>query len=180
MNVDTQLLSRRGMTLVELMVAIALSAMLLGVLVGVLSGIAKQSKLVSKYDQPVWPAEFLSLLRRDLTAADAIWSDKGTIWIRTDAPAYAANNANAKKGMRRIGYGCGTLRDGQAILTRTDVDRQSVLALGPKRIILERLDDLGSPQPLPSAPGPMPEQVRVWIWNDTGNSPVVLRDLVLR
>ena len=169
------------MTLVELMVAVVLSAMLLGALVGVLSSVAKQSKLADTYDQPLWPAEFMSLLRRDLLAADAIWSDAGVIWIRTDAPTYAVQSgAKGTSGMRRIGYRCSPTHESRSLLIRSDKGQAAVLAIGPTQLTLERLDDSGSPQPLPPSPGPMPEQVRIWVWQGTSEGPIIVRDLVLR
>ena len=176
---------RAGMTLVELMVAIALSAMLLVSLVGVLSGIAKQGKVVDKLDQPVWPARFAKLVRRDLLAAESVWQSNGIVWMRTDAPVYESYRSTSRTnssdvGVRRIGYQCVVSSDSPAILYRRDQERRCAMAIGPTRIVLERLDDQGTPQPLPSSPGPVPDQVRVWVWNDPAVSPVLVRDLVVR
>ena len=167
---------RRGMTLLELMVAIALSAMLLGAMVGVLGGIAKQSKVADTYDQDIWPSRFCSLLRRDLVAAEAVWFSNNVIWIRVDAPAYQ----NVGVGTRDIGYRCRRTDAGKSVLERLDGERQSVLAIGPTRIAVERLDSLGVPQPLPPIAGPVPAQVRIWVWGDDSDQPAVLRSLVVR
>ncbi len=166
---------RNAMTLVELMVAIALSAMLLGALVGVLGGLSKQTRLSENYDQAVWPARFIELLRRDVIAAEAMWSNNQTVWITADSPQYGDSG-----GSRQIGYRCADLSAGRAVLERIDGDRVSVIAIGPTRLSVERLDRLGFPQPLPPAPGPVPAQIRVWVWGDDDQHPVVLRDLVNR
>ncbi len=160
---------RAGFTLVELMVAIALSAMLLGALTGVLQGVARQAKIAAKYDEPIWPSRFAEIFRRDLMAAEAIWWEEETVWMRTDSP-----------GLRTIGYRCRQLRDHPSTLERVERGRTHTLALGPTRLVVERLDAAGSPQPLPPAPGPMPLQVRVWIWQDDEQAPFLIRDLVIR
>ena len=168
--------TRCGMTLVELMVAVTLSAMLLGSLVGVLRGVANQTELAQRYDQPVWPARTLAILRRDLIAADSVWLEENVIWMRTDAPSYHSSNV----GVREIGYGCTQIQGGTSMLVRTDGGQRSVLAIGPSRIEIERLDAGGIPQPLPPAPGPVPANVRVWVWEQVRSQPVLRRDLVLR
>lgn len=174
---------RPGMTLIELMVAVALSAMLLAALLGVLSGITKQCKLAETYDKPVWPARFVALLRRDLIAAERIWTSKNTIWFETDAPAYlpyTKDGDTSTGGIRRIGYRCRSIPNKEGVLMRQDGDHSEAIAIGPDRIVVERLDSDGVPQPLPPMPGPVPSQVRVWVWEADKTSPSLVRDLVIR
>ncbi|WP_218933569.1 hypothetical protein [Rubripirellula lacrimiformis] len=170
------------MTLIELMVAAALSALLLVALIGVLRGLSMQMRLANRMDQPVWPSRFVQFLRRDLLAADAVWERSGIVWIRTDAPAYssAGNTPSDITGIRDIGYRCGMLQNGRRVLERIDSDRVDVLAFEPSRIVVERLDSQGNPQPLPPSPGPVPAQVRVWVWENSAGPPKVLKDLVIR
>lgn len=170
---DSKLL-RHGLTLVEMMVAIALSALLLAAMTGVLSGIAKQNRLVERYDRAVWPSRFMELLRRDLIASDQLWTEDGTIWMHTDAPAYQSGS----RSRRRIGYSC--TQGAGSTLERIDDESAAPLALDVSRIALERLDASGLPQPLPPTPGPVPTQVRVWVWQTGQSEPVLLRDLVVR
>lgn len=166
---------RHGMTLVELVIAIALSAMLLTALVGVLKGVSRQSNLAESLDRPSWPATFLDLLRRDLRAAEAIWAEEGVIWIETDAPKYGAG-----EGVRTVGFACIEIDSGQRLLTRHDEGTSRALAIGPSRLIIERVDRSGSTHPLPPAPGPVPPQLRVWLWQGDHSEPVLLRDVVIR
>ena len=167
--------SRRGMTLVELTVAIALAAMLLASLTGVLRGVSEQSKLADSFEGPVWPSEFLNILHRDLMAAEAIWAEQGVVLIKTDAPQYQSVGT----GARTVGYACVDIGKNLAVLNRID-GATSVLAMGPRQLVIERLDTSGRPQPLPATPGPVPTQVRVWVWEADEKTPVILRDLVIR
>lgn len=173
---------RKAMTLVELMVAVALSALLLSALVGVLRGVDVQSKMAVKLDRPVWPSRVIDLVRRDLIAATAIWAESNTVWIRTDAPSYKVHGLGDREsaGTRRVGYRCRVLPGGDPVLERVDAGRSSVLAIAPTRIIVERLDSVGAPQPLPLQPGPVPQQVRVWIYETDSNSPTIVKDVVTR
>lgn len=168
--------SRHGFTLVELTVSIALAALLLSAMVGVLSGLMKQVAVIDRYDTEAWPPRFIELLRRDLVSADEIWAVRGAVHIRTHPPRYHGSGV----GMRTVIYMCVTEKPGKSILVREDAGRQAVIAVGPDRISLERLDKLGTPQPLPSIPGPMPTQARLWIWSLGEDDPLFVRDLVLR
>ncbi len=162
---------RHGLTLVELTVALALSAMLMAGIVGLLRGLNQQSELAEEYDTDVWPARFVSLIRSDLMSAQSLWDGSGVIWMRHDASGQAQS---------RVGYRCRTLTEGLSVLERIDADAVSVLAIGPARVDVERLDAQGLPQPIPNTPGPVPTQVRIWVWDGENTEPVVLRDLVLR
>lgn len=164
------------MTIIELMVSIALSAILVSALVGVLRGVKQQAELANKYDNPVWPARSLELFRRDLLAASSIWLEDETIWMQTDAPSYESGNA----GLRRVGYGIQPLRNAPPLLERIDENASATLAIGPSRIVVERIDSEGQPQPLPAFPGPVPNQVRVWIFGENADEVYVVQDLVVR
>ena len=166
---------RNGMTLVELTVAIALAAMLMASLVGVTQGVAKHAENAQKLDQPVWPEQLRRLIRRDVMAANEIWMDDGLIWMLSDPPSYDRNST----GLRRIGYGVTDTSSGRSTLMRVDGQHSETLAVGPTKISLERLDRDGAPQPLPSTPGPVPNQLRLWVFEQDEKSPLVL-DLVVR
>ncbi len=172
---------RSGMTLIELMVSAALSAILLVALMGVLRGMTTQVRLADRINQPVWPSRFVKLLQRDLLAADAVWEQSGTVWIQTDAPLYpVGQSVNESSGSRTVGYRCTTFPGDRNVLERIDSERIYVLAFGPTRMVVERLDSHGQPQPLPPSQGPVPGQVRVWVWNDVTERAVILKDLVIR
>ncbi|QDV42562.1 hypothetical protein Enr13x_24100 [Stieleria neptunia] len=166
-----------GMTLIELMVAIALSAMLMAAIVGILGGVSKQAKIAVDGEPAIWAEQTIALMRTDLLAANAVWKSEDAVWLFTDAPSYESENI----GIRNICYRTRKLRDETPILERTDSTFRSVLALDVREIRVERLDRFGVPQPLPSAPGPVPNQVRVWVRCDgQAGRATVIRDLVLR
>lgn len=171
-----------GMTLIELLVAVALSAMLMTALIGVLQGLGKQTRLANQMDQPAWPNEVLKLLRRDLLAADSLWEEGGIIWLLTDSPTYPVpkRTSSNTSASREIGYRSGALGDGRRVLERIESSRAIVLACDVSRIKLERLDSFGNPQPLPNSPGPVPSQIRVWVWDSILDRPVLLKDVVIR
>jgi len=172
---QTTVADRNAMTLVELTVAIALSAMLMVALIGVLGGIAKQVKLSRRYDTSVWPNRVATLLRRDLGAAESLWMDAGELWMRTDVPSYHSD----AKGVREIGYRCTAIDNELSILERIDANQTSVLAIGPERLYVQRIDSAGIPQPLPRTPGPAPKHVRLWIHTSGNQDAAWVRDLVL-
>ncbi|WP_144056808.1 PulJ/GspJ family protein [Rhodopirellula europaea] len=171
-----------GMTLIELLVAVALSAMMMTALIGVLQGLGKQTRLANQMDQPTWPNEVLKLLRRDLLAADSFWEEGGIVWLVTDSPTYQVPRRNLSNisVSREIGYRCSGLGDGRRVLERIEASRAIVLACDVSRIQIERLDSFGNPQPLPHLPGPVPSQVRVWVWDSTIDHPILQKDIVIR
>ncbi|MEM6473734.1 MAG: prepilin-type N-terminal cleavage/methylation domain-containing protein [Planctomycetota bacterium] len=153
---------RRGMTLVELLLAVALSAMLLAALVGLLRGTSNQTKLAKQFDQPVWQTRLPDLIRADLKAADSIWSVDQTVVMRSSPPQYHGD----RTGLRTIAYECVELESGFCCLLRSDQDSSDVLAVGPTKITIERVDRDGFPQPLPSNPGPVNRQFRAWVFQN--------------
>lgn len=173
--------ARRGLTLIELLLAIALSALLMAAVTGVVQGISRQSRLAEDLERPVWPAEVVDLVRTDLLAASSLWMNEDTLWIRSDPPAYQSPRlAEVSTGVREIGYRCSQTDGGYQVLRRLDgVDRRT-LALGVQKILLERLDREGIPQPIPRSPGPVPTQVRLWIWTSERPSEPLVRDVLLR
>ncbi len=168
--------NRRGMTLVELAISVALSAMLLSTLVGVLSGISRQEKASRRFDRPIWHGRAMEIIRRDLLSADSLWKTGGTIWIKTSPPAYGRSN----RGLRTIGYRCICISDTRTALTRLDADTEDVLGFGASSIAIERLDASGVPQPIPGIEGPVPNQVRVWISGDQAAIDPYVADLIIR
>ncbi len=167
---------RPAMTLVELMLAVALSAMLLSALIGVLGGVSKHVRSADSLDTAQWPARVTELIRNDLIAAEAIWVQGDTVWLRTSPPNYGFGEV----GTRSIGYRCGEITDERFALLRIDGSRSDVLAIGPTSFVLERLDESGVPQPLPGIPGPVPVQIRFWVVGERPDDPVFVSDVVVR
>jgi len=168
---------RIGMTLVELVTAIALAAMLMAAMTGVLRGIALQTRAAQTKTSPLWPSRFQSILRRDVLSADAIWMNDGHIHLRCDAPLYQAKTG--RRSQREVVYHCKKLDTSTHVLYRSDGNGNAAIAIGPKRIQVERLDSQGNPQPLPPTPGPVPAALRVWVWQEE-ESPLFVHDMVVR
>ena len=155
------------------MVAVMLSVMLLGSLIGVLRSMMQQAKQTDSYDGAAWRAECIDLIRRDLMAAESVWVEQDTIFLYSDPPNYQ----RANESVRLIGYRTSSLSTSRTMLERIEADQTRVVAIGPRKIRMERIDHLGSPQPLPPRPGPMPRQMHLWIWGETSDVPLV--DLVV-
>lgn len=159
------------MTLVELTMALALSAMLLAGLVGLLRGLYQQTKISESYEADVWPARFVSLVQTDLSSAESLWVEDRVIWM---------SHGFGGQDMRHVGYRCRQLDTGLSVLERLDRFGASALAIGPTRVEMERIDRRGAPQPIPNRPGPVPAQVRIWVWEHQAKESTIARDLVLR
>lgn len=150
---------RTGMTLFELMLALALSTLLLAGLVGVLSGVSKQAKVSESFEQPAWPSRTADILRNDLLAAESLWRQGETVWMLTDAPPYQG----IENPSRRVGYACQAISDDQHALVRIAGTHTALLGLGPTEFVLERIDGNGIAQPLPHQPGPVPASARLLV-----------------
>jgi len=172
---------RSGLTLIELVLALALSSMLMAAMVGVLRSTSIQAVAVDSMQLERWPVRFVDRLRRDLQSADSLWSTGGEVIIRCEPPSYAAAQPSAiKPGNRTVRYRCIEFAESGPALLRIDTGRPCVLGLGPRKMVVERVDRLGNPQPLPNAPGPLPPQVRCWVWGDDDSEPILSIDVVLR
>ncbi|MEO1619006.1 MAG: prepilin-type N-terminal cleavage/methylation domain-containing protein [Planctomycetota bacterium] len=150
---------RRGMTLFELLLAVALSAMLLAALVGLLQGTSRQVKLASNFETPAWKSNVIKLIKADMQSAESIWQADGRVLMRSSPPPYYETS-----GVQIIAFECVRLGDQSPALLRIQGKRKDVLALGPTRLKIERLDSDGIPQPLPDQPGPPNRQFRIWVF----------------
>ena len=161
-------------TLVELVVALGLGALLMTALVGVLKSVDRQLDEVRLKTQSDWSLLTGRLLYRDLLFASRISSVDGWIWLEGTFPGYGATGR-----IDKVGYRCAeSFAAGETALMRWANGRGEPVVLGPRRIQIERLDSSGVPQPLSALPTPISGEVRVWIWMD-GDTPAFTKDFVL-
>lgn len=165
-----------AMTLVELVVALALGAMLMTGLVGVLGSINRQLRVVQNRTAGHWEMASAEMLHRDLMLSARIAFKDGWLWLEGEFPDYQAPNRRAK----RVGYSCVPWLDGESALIRAAGASSDLVAVGPGRLLVERLDRISVPQPLSESSTSIPDRLRVWIWEDDASEPVAVRDLVLR
>jgi hypothetical protein len=166
---------RRGVTLIELVAATALASLMMVAMVGVLQAVSQQTSLAQRQRHVRWPSRFEELLRRDLLAAERLHASDGFVWLTGELANYRDPDACE---FRSVGYGCIATGD-RAALIRLDGDFRDFVAIGPRRIVLERLDSTGDPQPLPQSPGPVPRHVRIWLWEAPNEEPTYSSDIVL-
>lgn len=164
------------MTLVEVTVALALSGLLMAALVGVLRGTQIQLRAAQRLQTPVWSFQAIDLIQRDLIAAERLAWSHDTLWIQGTLPSYSPDGELKR---RQVGYAIHSLPNGKSALVRIDSTGIEYMAIGPTRMLVERIDDDGILQPLPPTAGPVPAHVRIWIWGDT-ELPNLSQDLVLR
>lgn len=174
-NGKPQSIVTRGFTLVEMTVAIALSALMMVAMIGVLDGIGKRAQLVERFDTVTWPRGLERLLRRDLGAAKSIWIAEGTLWIRTDVPGYHSE----AKGLRDIAYRCVELASEHSALQRVDGSHGDLIALGVKALMVNRVDAEGERHEFPEEPGPVPRRVCVMLWDNPNQAPIYIRELLV-
>lgn len=169
---------RRGFTLVEVVVALGLGAMLMVSLVGVLRGVDRQLDIAEAMAMQDWQTSVCRVLQRDLMLASKIGGEDGMIVLEGSFPIYGSASAAPAK---RVVYQCvpGLIGDSHCLVRVAD-DRGEPLGSGLVRILVERVDSSGVAQPLSKIPTAMSGQVRVWIWESDAMAPTLERDFVLR
>jgi hypothetical protein len=168
--------TRCAMTLIELALALTLAAMLLVALVGVLRSVATQLTVADQHRTERWPTQLVDLLYRDLLVAESISARDGMIWIEGVLPTYEQQVSDKE---RIVGYGCVSIYKDSSALVRMDGQTRGYIAIGPRRLVVERIDGDGYPQPLPMDAGPVPRRVRIWVFRDDLDNTVFVRDLLL-
>lgn len=165
---------RAGFTLIELTVALALAALLFAALVGVARVAQQQAQLVERRLQPRWKQATLQLLYRDLLSAQRVWSRPGELSMRGNFIQPLSSGEEAST----VTYRLQNLGE-RGLLVRVADDVAECVALDLRRVVVERIDSAGDPQPLPSSPGPVPARVRVWLWTGDLESSPMMQDLVI-
>lgn len=167
----------RALTLVELVLATALAAMLMAALLGIMTTVSNMAAAVESESDTDWHAQFLELLFRDLIVADTAWVEGRSLMLGGRFESYT----DEMKIVHTVAYGVTSVDSSLSLVSRRE-DRGALgyFATNAHRVVIERLDSDGFPQPLPSEPGPVPDRVRVWMWGELESFPVLVRDLVIR
>jgi hypothetical protein len=166
---------RSALTMVELLVALTLSVTLMAAMTSLLRSLQPALQYAERTSSPAWPGRLASQLRQDLSTASGLHQQGDTIWIT----GQLASLSRQRNTAGAIGYTCISVGPSCSALVRIDHDGFEIFALGPKRVQIERVDELGIPQPLPPSNGPVPNRIRVWVFGSNLNQPDVLRDIVL-
>jgi prepilin-type N-terminal cleavage/methylation domain-containing protein len=166
---------RLGFTLVEMVVALAIASMLMAAIAGVLVMSHRQLNLVADSSQTRWQSSVSSIMRRDFLQASHIHVDNDWIWLSGEF-----SNHGSPTAANSVGYGVAPwMIEGQTALVRVCGTEGQPLVVGPNRLIIERLDDSGTPQPLSAQPTAISKQLRLWVWQADSSSPELIRDLVV-
>lgn len=168
--------SAEGVTLVELVVALALGAMLMTALVGILASINSQLRAAQNRTSSHWEVAVVETLHRDLMLSARIALEDGWLRLEGEFPDYRNPDRRAK----HVGYSCVPWLGEESALIRTAGASTDLIAVGPRRLLLERLDQMSVPQPFSESSTAVPDRLRLWIWDGDAPEPVVVRDLVLR
>ena len=163
-------------TLVELVVALALGAMLMTALVGILRSVSGQLKLAQTWATREWETSAVELLHRDLMLSARISHKDGWIWLDGEFPDFQRPEGREQ----RVGYSCVPWMNETSAMIRLGAGSADLVAVGPRRILLERLDQTNTPQPLSEAATVTPERLRLWIWSNDSSEPSLVRDIALR
>ncbi len=194
---------RPAFTLVELVTALALASMLLAAIAGVLVYSHRQLNQVNDLSMRRWEASVIRIVRRDIQLASQISISDGWIWLSGEFPVPGSDTY-----VDRVGYGIApwiraTGGETAARLSPTSenqnersspppVRKETVptvlvrvcgregqpIVVGPSRIVMERLDDNGTPQPLSANPIEIAKQLRMWLWVEDSSEPALVTDLV--
>lgn len=164
-----------GLTLVELVVALFLASLLMVGLLGVLKGIERQRQIVEQVPDELWQIRVQELLERDLRAASSVGWSAGRLTLEGTLPSYELGSPSTE---RSVEYGISDFGEGDSLLYRRDRGELQWIAIGPRRLVAERIDPLGMPQPLPVRPGPVPQRMHVWLWNELEGPPILHFDVM--
>ena len=116
-----------GFTLVEMLVALIMSALLLAVIVGVLKGVDLQLKIALQESKRSSYSSVAELLYSDMQNASAISMSGGWIWIEGVFQSFGRKESIAK----RVGYRCVPwIKDGESALLRMADGQGELAAVG--------------------------------------------------
>ena len=161
---------RKGMTLLEVVVALSLSALLLIALNGVLSGLFRQKKRTTEVQYREWAYEMDRVFWNDLAQARGVALNDGVLLMTVPATRRLDNgqsteqsvayqllpNSKEHNRLTRSVY-LGQELNGKPLLTQT-------LLWDVRKATFERVDDQGNSQPLPRELGPTPRAFRYQLW----------------
>lgn len=159
----------------EVVVTLALSALLMAGLIGVLRGLESEIRLQEPATKVHGDELVLAAIRRDLQKTVFISQQSGWLWLDGEFLSLAIQGECED----RVGYGSSEWQDGKPILVRKTLGRIDPLAPAVTGIAAERLDSRGQPQPISHIPVPISHGVRIWIYGDE-NQLLVNDDIVVK
>jgi prepilin-type N-terminal cleavage/methylation domain-containing protein len=165
---------RRGLTLIELLVALAMASLLMAATIGVLRGVSIQVHRANPSTHVGWEFVLAELLRRDLAVAEKACYRDGILWLEGE---FEPIGFDTRQEIRRVGYACHAL-GAVSLLARSTENSRGDIAVGPSRILVERIDSAGVCQPLSGIPGPAPSHIRVWVRNNGETHDEVMFDVI--
>lgn len=161
-----------GFTLLEVTVSLAVSTMILIALIGVMRSVGGQLRSLKEQK-----SERLGLIPQILQQ-DALT----TSMISRKADSYVLVGSFVSPDLTEpyqelVIYECTNWLDGSLVLVRRTNEQQEVVAKGIRRIVIERLDSQGVPQPISTLPIPFPSRARVWLWTDERDAAPLIFDM---
>jgi prepilin-type N-terminal cleavage/methylation domain-containing protein len=161
---------RKGMTLLEVVVALSLSALMLIALNGVLSGLFRQKKRTAEVQHREWAYELDRVFWNDLAQARGVALNDGGLLMAVPA---AMQWDKGQGSLQSVAYQLIPTGNKQYRLTRSvylgqqptgDPVITQTLLWEIRKATFERVDDQGNSQPLPRELGPTPRAFRYQLW----------------
>jgi prepilin-type N-terminal cleavage/methylation domain-containing protein len=174
--------TQRGLTLLEVVVALSLSALILVAIQGVLGSLLRQKKRTSVDVHHTWAYELDRLFWNDLAQANAVALNQEGLLLRLPSHVISRTRHNHPNlaptcnvvyrlnpnsdGLNRLVRELydGTATQGNPLVTQT-------LLWDVRELRFERIDDAGVNQPLPKDFGPTPRAFRYELWLGQDSNP---------
>lgn len=151
---------RAGSTLLELIVALSLAALLVMAISGVLASLQRKEKSISKQDASHWKHELDRLLWDDFSQAESVGL-KDTL-LNLSVPTYQLGE---RKQPALVTYQLAKTPSQNSRLIRAvfredgQLVQNQTLLWNVRSCIFERVDDQGADQPIPEKMGPVPRAI---------------------
>jgi type II secretory pathway component PulJ len=168
-------MTRSGMTLLEVVIALSLSALMLISLTGVLSGLSRQRTRVNAVRHSEWAYELDRALWNDLAQARGVSLHQGALTMSIPASQPRTNEIVQSSANQTVVYRIERTGPQGNRLTRTIYSGLNASGLplisqtllwNIRNATFERVDDQGTSQPLPKELGPTPRAFRYQLWFD--------------
>jgi prepilin-type N-terminal cleavage/methylation domain-containing protein len=171
MQIGNRRTTPRGITLLEVMVALALGSLLLVALSGVLSGMNRLRNRLAAVRSDEWVYALDRVIWNDLAQARQVGLDQGVLTLlvpNTDQRLGNPALRDASIPYVPVSYMVETQPNGSRALVRRSLE-QRVLVWDVTQASFERIDDQGVDQPLPQSLGPAPRgfHYRIWLAGDS-------------
>ncbi|MFO0940468.1 MAG: prepilin-type N-terminal cleavage/methylation domain-containing protein [Pirellulales bacterium] len=167
------MLHRKAFTLVELVAALAMAAVLMAAISGVLIYSHRQLGSVTQQSASNWKQSVERVFRNDVQLASEIYVEDNWVWLVGEFPVPGSDSY-----ADRVGYGVDLWipeansnptdqKTTPTALIRVCGTSGQPMLVGVNRFVIERLDDSGTPQPISASPTPIARQLRLWIWQQS-------------